>query len=145
MPIAAALSLVVTAVSTVVQMRQAKKAQAAEREGRAINVADQKNKDKLARRQVAKAERVKRANIEQAAENTGATGSSGFIGAKSALSSNTASAFGGQRGGGKAASAISAANQRASDARSKASNAKAFGELLNTGIDTFDKLSKPRP
>ena len=142
----AGLTLAVTAVSVVAQIKQGKKAAAADREARAISTAYQKNADRLARRQAAKSERIKRAQIQQASESAGVTGSSGVIGSQSALSANTGTAFGGQRGGAKAAAGISAANQAAATARHKASNAAAFGELINTGLSTvkkFKEVTKP--
>jgi hypothetical protein len=70
----------------------------------------------------------------------GASESSGELGALSNLSSSTGAGFANQRAGASSAEGISVQSQIAADARQKAKNIKAFGELINTGLSTVQEL-----
>lgn len=107
--------LATAVIGTAVSYDQNKKAQAAQEEAKEISSAQQKAEAIRARRQSARQARVRRAQIEQAAANTGTGGSSGELGAVSAIASQQAGVASYLTGSEVAASAISAQNQRAAD------------------------------
>ncbi len=130
----AILSLAVGAANTFVQHRQAKKAAAARREGAAVQSASQKNKDRLARRRTAKEIRLKRARLAQSSENTGVSGSSGELGATSALTASAGTSIANQNASILASDGISRQNAAAASAQSKANRFNGLANLFNTGI-----------
>lgn len=116
-------------VSAVGQYRSEKKAAAARREANAISSAAESIRSRLERSRSAKEERIRRARMLASAESSGAVGSSGLAGGTSALGTNFAGARSAQLVQSNAALGISAANQRASDALSRASMFQNFGAL----------------
>lgn len=107
--------LATAVVGTAVSYDQNKRSMAAQEESQEISSAQQKSEAIRARRQSARQARVRRAQIEQAAANTGTGGSSGELGAVSAIASQQAGVASYFAGSEVAASAISAQNQRAAD------------------------------
>lgn len=128
------LSLAATAVSTVSQIRASKRAQDAREEQAAISGANEEIKNRLARRRQAKRERIRRAQILASAEGSNVAGSSGALGAVSALSSSTASSLATQQSNILAAQGLTRASQQEADAISSSKRAAAWGSLLNEGI-----------
>jgi hypothetical protein len=143
------VSFAVTAVTSIIQAKKqkkaAKRAEAAQREGRAITMAQQKINDRRMRRVKAKEMRQRQAAIQQQAEGGGVSGSSGPINAMNALTSNTFSAFGAQREGAKSASGVSNQAQLAAEWTTKANDTSIgdFGRLVSTGIDTYSAIKYP--
>lgn len=134
-----ALSLGVSAATGLVQIQQGRKANKAAREGRAVDTANQKIQNNIERRRRIKEARLQRARINADSNTSGVTGSSGQIGANSALNSNLAFSLSGQSTQVLAAEGITKANQTQSSAITKAKAAGAFGGLLQSGIDFADE------
>lgn len=133
---------VATVLSTVGQMSAERKKAKAEMEGRAISIASQKIQDRAARRRLAREERVRRARILASGNYAGASGSSGLLGATSALRSNVDQSLATQSSQELGAIGISAANQRASNAISSSYRWKSFAELAGTATDIYDKYNE---
>ena len=142
MGLIAILSLVTTAASAVAQHRAGKKAAAARTESNNIATANEKNQDRLNRRKLARKERIARAQIANTAEAKGSSGSSGELGALSGLSANVGSSVANQSAQRTTAEGISFQQQVAANAEQQGRNAKLFGQLINTGLDTFEAYKK---
>ncbi|NRA52132.1 MAG: hypothetical protein HRU12_23635 [Phaeodactylibacter sp.] len=123
----AIIGTVLSTVGQVVQARQAKKAGAKrqaflerqaeeQREARNIDLAAQKNQQAIDRRKAVRERRVKIAQIQQAAENTGAGGSSGETASAGIITTNLGGVVSNAASRTKAIEGINAANQRAADA-----------------------------
>lgn len=125
------LSLVVGATQTAVSVAQASKARKARREANAVAGANEESKNRIARREAAKRQRIQRARIAQSASTSGVGGSSGELGAISALGSSTGSSVAQQRSDVLAAKGIGAASTREANAISRANSAQAWGGLFN--------------
>ena len=80
-------SLIVSMASTAYSISENRQAGKKQQEAQDISTAQQKSVDLANRRQQIREERIRRAQIEQAAANQGAGGSSGEAGAISALGS----------------------------------------------------------
>ena len=132
------LQLAVGAAGVISGTVAAGKSRRARQEARNVSVAQQQIQDRIAKRRAAKEARIKRARLLQAAETSGATGSSGLVGATSALGANFGAAVAGQRSGQFAAQGISAANQRAADAESTGARNEALFGLFSKGINLLD-------
>ena len=85
-------------------------------------------------------ERLRRAKIVQQSINTGVSGSSGELGAVSALGTNVGDVVGASRGASVAADRVSALNQKAADHTFKANQIGHTVGLFNAGIGTFGKI-----
>jgi len=96
---------------------------AARAQNRANDVATAEGQvqDINARRQRARQERIRRSQIQQAAVNTGTTGSSGSLGAQSALATNVAAANASSRGSQLSAQGITNFQNQAAQYQSSAS------------------------
>lgn len=130
----ALLSLATTAASTVMQQRQARKEASAQREGRAVEGALGEINNMKARRQAARERRIRVARLTSSANASGVQGSSGQIGAQSALGASFGGAMAGQQTSLMGAQGISAANQRAADARSRSNSIKLWTGLAQKSI-----------
>lgn len=133
------LSVAVSAASAIAQHAQAKKAQRAQEEGNAIASAGQEIEDRARRRRALRDARIRQAMIEQSAVSSGASGSSGETGARSALQSNVATALAGQRAQVAVSQGVSAANQRAAAAQTKMQTIGAFSDVVTQGLDLWGK------
>ena len=142
MGVASVLGLVLKGATIIAQRAQAKKAAAAQRESRAVETSGQQIENNLARRKAAREERVRRSRIIAASANEGTAGSSGEVGAISALGTNFGSAVSEQTSQVRAAEGISAANQRAADAQQKFDFIGSFGNLVQEGLDLFDQAKQ---
>lgn len=130
--IAAYAALAVTAVSTVKQIQSqqeaAKEGKKARREQEAMNAARAAQE----RRQQIREERIRRARILQASENTGVTESSGQIGAEGGLATQLSGNMGFNRGQIRSAGLISDFQQNAQDAADAANLWGQVGQLSSS-------------
>jgi hypothetical protein len=131
----AVIGLGVTADGADKQRKAAHKSMAAQEkiqsEQRASNAASSARE----RRQQIREERVRRARVEQAAVNTGVAGSSGELGALSALSTNLNSNIGANLGRIQTADNISIFQQDAANAQDQARSA---GNYMQLGQSIFN-------
>lgn len=127
--IAAYAALAVTTVSTVKQVQSqqeaAKEGKKARREQEAMNAARAAQE----RRQQIREERIRRARILQASENTGVTESSGQLGAEGGLATQLSGNVGFNRGQIRSAGLISDFQQNAQDAADTANLWGQVGQL----------------
>ena len=129
---AAYASAAIGAASTVYNVQQQKKAGAAQEEAQDISTAQQKSVDLANRRQQIREERIRRAQIEQAAANQGAGGSSGEAGAISAIGSQVGSNIASISQGQKAAEGIGNAMSAAAGSTQRAQVAQGVANLSGT-------------
>ena len=108
---------VVAVIGLGVSVKSQADASKARKEGQAIQSAAQLNEDVAARRRAAREERIRRAQVMQAAENTGAGGSSKEIGAISSISQQTAAGISRQSGQQATAQGLGQVNQNLADAQ----------------------------
>lgn len=133
------VGIALMAVSTAVQMSNARKRAKEQKEANAVATAGGLIKDNATRRRLAREERVRRARLLATSRASGGTGSSGEGGALAALSANFGGASAELSSDGLTAQGISAANQRAADYASKADAADAWGSLIAGGMELYDK------
>lgn len=140
-----------TTKATTQAVKKEKDAAKQQKEARRVMKASSKVQALEQRRQVIREERFRRAQMLQAAENTGTGGSSGESGAVSALGANLGGMIGLQRSETRANSAVNRYEQKALDlrtdsnaimanAQAKAAEADAFSSFLNifsTGLRSF--------
>ena len=129
------LSLAIGAGSAILQKRQADKIEDSQREQSAIQTAGEENKNRIARRNQVKRARIARARIAASADGSGVSGSSGEIGAQSALTSNFENSFAVQRQDKATSVGITGQQNRIASARSKSNSIQAWGNLFNQGLD----------
>lgn len=128
-------SAIIAVVGIGVSAKGQSDARKAQKEGQAVQSASQINQDAAAKRRAAREERIRRAQILQASENTGAGGSSKEVGAISNLAQQSAANLSTVSGQQLAAQGISQANQNVADARTLSS----FGQALtNVGKQGFE-------
>lgn len=131
------LSVAVGAVGTVATINASNQAAKAQKEARNIQTAQQKTEAANSRRQAIREDRIRRARILAAAENTGTGASSGSVGAVGALDTNLSGLLGASLGESKANAGISKQLQKSANAEQFASNVGAITNLLQSGIDSF--------
>ena len=136
----AGLSAVVGVVGGVMQANAASQAAGAQREANAIQGAQQETASTESRRQRVREQRIRRAQIIAASENTGTTASSGQIGAVGALSTNLAGLIGTSLGESKANTAINSATQKSADFTSTANTIGAWTDTIQQGIGGFQSI-----
>lgn len=129
-----AVSLAVSAAGTVASTVQQSKARRARAEAGRVQGASETVRNRLERRRLARQERIRRARLVSEAESSGATGSSGLIGAQSALGANFGASVAGQTAQTLATRGVSAALQREADAVSRSAQISGFTSLVNKGI-----------
>mgnify|MGYP005989381607 CR=1 FL=1 len=110
-----------------------RKASRAQKRANAIATAQGQADDAAKRRANVRKERVRRAQVLQASQAQGTTGSSGEIGAQSALTTGVASANAAIRGTQNTNMFVSQFNQVAADAMSDASEHQALANLAFQG------------
>lgn len=115
----AVVALAVAGAATYSANRQAKKAAEAQREASNINQASDRNKEADARRQQIREQRIRVAQVEQSAQNTGVSSSSGELGSLSALTTNAGANLASMSGQGLANQGIAQQNQNALNAQVK--------------------------
>lgn len=129
---AAIAALVVSLYSANEQRQASNEAAKDQKEANKVKTATQKAADIAAMRQKAREERVKRARIQQAAENAGVGGSSGEVGALSAIQTNLASARAFQAGTAAASGSITNRLNSAASHEQDAAKWGAIGQVANT-------------
>lgn len=125
----AAVGAVTTVAGTIEQNRAGKKSAAAQKEAADISGAQQKNQEMEQRRQQVREQRIRTAQIQQSASNTGVAGSSGELGSIAALNTSTGSNIAFSKGATLASEGISAQNQNAADASMRGQLAGSIGQL----------------
>lgn len=136
-------ALVVSAASTAYSISENRQAGKKQQEAQDISTAQQKSVDLANRRQQIREERIRRAQIEQAAANQGAGGSSGEAGAISALGSQVGSNIASISQGQLAATGISNAMSAAASSTQRAQVAQGVASLSGTvfsGAGGFDSI-----
>lgn len=123
--IALASTIASTAAQYSAQQKAAGEQEKAQKEQQAMNAA----KAAQERRQQIREERVRQARLLQASENTGATDSSGQIGAEGSLATQLQSNVGFNLGALRSAGNISRFNQNAADYLEEAQMWKAVGQI----------------
>lgn len=131
------LSAVIGAVGTVATISASNKAAKAQKEARNIQSAQQKNESAASRRQAIREDRIRRARILAASENTGTGASSGAMGAIGALDTNLSGLLGASLGESKANSAISGQLQIGADFEQQANNIGALTGMFQSGLSGF--------
>lgn len=134
--IVAAAALAATAASAYEQRKQAKTAAKERKEAAAIGSAEQQAQQMDQRRQQLREERVRRAQILQASENTGVSASSGQLGSVSALGANTGANVSSLSRQANSALGIGAASQRAANADLRSQEAAAIGGIASNVFGT---------
>ena len=129
------LSLAVSAATTVTQMKQAGRAADAQREQNNIQGANQEIQNRVNRRNKIKEARIMRARMEAASQSSNTGGSSGELGASSALSSSLAGSFAAQRTQESAARGITRQSGVIADAQYKSNAAAAWGNVFQQGLE----------
>lgn len=119
------------------QANATRQAAEAQKEANNIEAAQQDVVSRESRRQRVREERVRRARIIAASENTGTTGSSGQIGAVGALSSNLGGVFAGSRGQSAANKGINTNLQRAADFQAEANAIGAQAQATSAMFGAF--------
>lgn len=128
--VATAVSAAATVYSTRKQEELAGQAADERRKARRIQNSTEKVKNRSERRRAAREERIRRARLISTAENSGGAGSSGLVGATSALGSNFGAAVANQRFEELANRGISAALQKESDFLRDAESVGNYGQLV---------------
>lgn len=108
------------------EQREAAKAQ---KEANRIQTAEQKVKDIRERKQMARQERIRRAQVLQASDTSGTAGGSGQAGALGAMQTIFAANRAASRGSQLTAMNVSMWNQKAADAMTRANTAQALSSL----------------
>lgn len=106
-----------------------RKAAEAQKEANAIATAEQKVKDIRERKQMARQERIRRAQVLQASDTSGVAGGSGQQGALAAMKTIFAANRAASRGSQLTALNVSMWNQKAADAMTRANTAQAMSNL----------------
>lgn len=94
-------------------------------------------------RRLVREERIKRARILQASENTGTSGSSGETGAVGGMSTQLSSNLGFNAGATQRGAAIGALNQQVADASANAQLASLIGANANTIVGLGNNIFSP--
>lgn len=128
-----ALLIGIAVASTAVQVIQGKKAAKAQKEANKITGANETLRNRSARRKAAKALRIRRAQLEQSATNTGSGASSGEQGAIAAMQASFGAGVSDQTREINTIRGVNVQNQKIANAQSTASMAAAFQELVFTG------------
>lgn len=119
----------------------------AQREARSIEAAQNQIGGAQSRRERIREERIRRARIIAAAQNQGASGSSGESGAVSSLRTNLSTLISNSRGESRAAAGINANMQRAADFTAQSNlfqqqgqTSAAFFNTIQQGISGFNSI-----
>jgi hypothetical protein len=121
---------VLTLISSAYSYSEQRKAALEAREARAVESASQRQEGVREARRVARQARIRRAQLRQAAENTGTGTGSGVAGATASVTSQEASAGSFLQGRAVAASGISSALQRSADSQFRSQVASGLSDLF---------------
>lgn len=127
-------SLGVSAIQGVLGAGEASKQRKLAREQQRVQVASEQVAANQQRRQEFRRERVRRAQMEQAAQATGTVGSSGLLGAQSALGSLIGGTQAQTRFGELSSNLISANQQAAANSQFRSQMINAVGGLVQGGL-----------
>lgn len=120
--------------------QQAKKAAEKEEEAQKVSAAEQAAQQTAQTRAQIREERVRRAQILQASENTGVTGSSGALGSTGALQTTVGSNLAAASRQAASAQAITGLQQEAADYRSKGRDIQAQGQMISGALNAGSSL-----
>lgn len=123
----------------VMQMNQAKKANAAREKANQVTNANQKNEQRASTRRAFRENRIRRAMILQQAENTGTSASSGALGALGVTNTNFGTAVADSSRQTTAITGINNLNQQAANYDYKAARIGAFGSMFSNALGGFQK------
>lgn len=124
----------VSALQAGLQFGQSRKAARAGERNAQIQAASQRIAADQQRRQEFRRERIRRAQMEQAAVSTGTGGSSGLLGAQSALGSLIGGTQAGTNFAELSSNLISANNQQAANAQFRSQMIGAIGGIAKAGV-----------
>jgi len=124
--------------STVGSIDAQNKARRAEKEANAVATAAQKTQDRNMLKQKQREQRIRAAQIQQSAANTGVTGSSGEFGALGSLQTMYSGLIAQVQGQQNASDAITALNNKRSNYISQSNTFQAFGNLMNNSYNIFN-------
>jgi len=130
--IVAIAAVAVAAGATYASMEQAADARDAQKKAQKVSQAEKAAQQQAQIRQQVRQERVKRAQILQASENTGVSMSSGALGAESVLGTQTAANIGTINRNANSANAIGGFLQSAADSQARASNYSAVASFATS-------------
>lgn len=133
-------SFAVGAIGAGVQISAMRKADKQASEAKRLQTAAEQVRDRTTRRRAAREERIRRARLINASSQQGTSGSSAEIGAGGALSSNFASAQARMTEQGAFSTGISGRLQSAADSRSRARNAAAWTDTIQSGLGLADTI-----
>lgn len=134
------LSAIVGVIGGIMQANATSAAAGAQKEANNIQSAQQKTVAVESRRQRIREQRIRRAQIIAASENTGTSASSGQVGAVGALSTNLAGLIGNSLGESKANAGINKNTQAAADFTSSANAIGAWTNTIQQGIGGFSSI-----
>lgn len=135
-----AISAVTSIVGGIAQANAQAQAASAQREANAVGAAQQQYASTESRRQRIREARIRRAQMLAGAENQGATGSSGQIGAVGALQTNLAGLFGSSLGESNSNAGINLNLQRAADFTSQSNSIGAWTNVFQQGFSGFQSV-----
>jgi flavin-dependent dehydrogenase len=138
--IIAGISAIVGIAGAVASADAAAKSAAAQKEVKDITLAQGKVQTLESRRQKLREERIRRARIIAASENTGTGSSSGASGSVAALSTNLQGMVASASGQSKANEGINKQNQIAIDADQNARTIGAFTGAIQGGLSSFKTI-----
>lgn len=138
--IIAGISAAVGVVGQVAASGAAAASAAAQKEANAIGAAQTKVDSLESRRQRIREERIRKAQILAASENTGTSGSSGQIGAIGALSTNIGGLIAQSSGQSKTNAGINKNNQKAADYDTQAQIISGFTGAIQNGLNSFGSI-----
>lgn len=136
MALTATLGVVVG--STAASINQANKAEAAQRESRAVSTATQKIQDRNMLKQKQRELMIRSAQIKQAATSSGVSASSGEIGALGGLQTMYSGLMAQITGQQKAADAITNLNDKAAAYQQRSRNYAAVSNLASQSFSLFN-------
>lgn len=136
----AGLTAITGVIGGVMQANATAQAANAQKEVNAIQGAQQQTAGAESRRQRIREERIRRAQILAASENSGTTGSSGQVGAVGALSTNLAGLVGSSLGESRANTAVNKYGQQAADFTAQANAIGAWTNTIQQGLGGFQTI-----
>lgn len=134
------IAIAAAGVGTVVSIDQQGKARKAQQRAQDVQRAQSATEAARERRQQIREERIKRARVLQASENTGVASGSGELGAVGALGTNLSSNVGMNLGSVERGQQISLFEQQAANYLSNANIATQVGGLVSQGASIFGKI-----
>lgn len=138
----AVTAAIVLVASTAASIDSQNKARKAEKESNAVGTAAQKTADRNALKQKQREQRIRAAQIQQSASNTGVSGGSAEFGALGGLQTMYSGLVAQMQGQQNAADAMTALNNTRSRYMSQASTYQAVGSLAMSGYGVYSEGQK---